>query len=227
MRKTRIAPRGDAVDQRKAQRIRAEFLDDDERIDAVAQRLAHLAPLRVADDAVNQHVFEGNALHVLQPGKNHAGDPEKDDVVSGDEDVRRIKIVEVGRLFGESQRRERPERGRKPGIQHVFVLVNMRAAAVLADGDVLLFHHDRPAVFAVECGNAVPPPKLTGNAPIPDILHPVEVDFGKTRGRKGDGLFAHLFDRGLCQRFHLDEPLLGDGRFHRVMAAIAMPDVVF
>ena len=42
----------------EAQRVRAVLVDDLQRIDAVAQRLAHLAPLRVAHKAVDQHGVE-------------------------------------------------------------------------------------------------------------------------------------------------------------------------
>ena len=44
-----------AGDQRPAQRVGAVELDDVERIDAVAERLGHLAMLRVARRAVQIH----------------------------------------------------------------------------------------------------------------------------------------------------------------------------
>ncbi len=72
----------------------------------------------------------------------------------------------------------------------------------------------------------MPPPELAGDAPVPDILHPVQVDAGKA-GRHENG--ALLLDRGdgrPGQRLHLHEPLARHQRLHNAVAALAAPDGV-
>ena len=113
----------DARDEGETQRIGAVLVDHFQRIDAVAQRLGHLAALLVAHDAVQQHVAEGHLFGVLDAREDHAGDPEEDDVVPAGEHVRRVEVVEVGRLFGITEGREGPERRGEPGVEHVFVLL--------------------------------------------------------------------------------------------------------
>ena len=55
--------------------------------------------------------------------------------------------------------------------------------------------------------NPVAPPNLTGHAPILDIGHPLQINFGPALGRKiGLALFHHL-DGLLRQRLHSHEPL--------------------
>lgn len=50
---------GVAGDQGKAQSVGAVLVDDVHGVDAVAQRLAHLAALLVAHEPVDEHVVEG------------------------------------------------------------------------------------------------------------------------------------------------------------------------
>ena len=67
----------------------------------------------------------------------------------------------------------------------------------------------------------MPPPKLPGNAPVPDIFHPVEVGLGKTIGNKLNLPGAHRFDGRLSQRFHAHKPLLGNNALNGGVAAVA------
>ena len=68
-------------------------------------------------------------------------------------------------------------------------------------------------------------PKLTGNAPVPDVFHPVEIVLSKRSGtnrifplRTANGRFR--------QRFHFYEPLQGNSRLNGGSAAVAGTYVV-
>ena len=75
------------------------------------------------------------------------------------------------------------------------------------------------------------PPELAGDAPVVDVLHPVEVGLLVLLGGEADGLVA--VGVGLDggdglggQRLDLDEPLGGEARLDDGLAAVAMADVV-
>ena len=163
---------------------------------------------------------------MFDAGKNHARHPEKDDVVARYQHVRRVEIFIIVRFIGEAERRERPQRRRKPGIQHVLVLYDVFAAAIGAARGVL-FHADGfTAVFAIPHGDAVPPPQLTGNAPIAYVFHPVVVNFRKPFGNETHAVFHYRRNRGFCQRLHFHEPLFRNNRLHDIVAAVAVPHVM-
>ena len=72
----------------------------------------------------------------------------------------------------------------------------------------------------------MPPPQLTGNAPVADIFHPVEIGLAEPLG---DELGLPVLDHPdglLGQGLHLHEPLGGDDRLHVLMAAVAGAHVV-
>ena len=73
--------------------------------------------------------------------------------------------------------------------------------SVLSDGDVA-------AVLAVVGRDPVTPPELTGNAPVLDVLHPMEVNLLKALGYELSLALAYSLDSGLCERLHAYEPLL-------------------
>jgi hypothetical protein len=97
-------------DERPPQCIGAIQLHDDERIDAVAERLRHLAMLRVAGDAVQVDGVVRCAAGEEVTGHDHPRDPEEQNVWARDEDVRRVKCFQIlGRFIGPAKRREWPE----------------------------------------------------------------------------------------------------------------------
>ena len=222
----RIVAGRDARQQRQPQRVRAVFFDNLQRVDAVAQRFTHLAALLVADDSVNKHVVERYLARVLDPRENHSRHPEEYNIVSRHEHVGGIEIFIVLRFFGKSEGGKGPERGGKPGVQHVLVLSQLRASAFGAMRRVLLRTNHLSARLAIPNGNTVSPPKLAGNTPVAHVFHPVVISFGETLGHKSDFIFHRRGDRGLCERLHFYKPLLRDDGLHRRMAAVAMPHVV-
>ena len=68
----------------------------------------------------------------LEPGHDHPVLPEEDDLAGGRVDVARVVAAKLRRLVGPAERRERPERGREPRVEHVLVARRARRAALRA-----------------------------------------------------------------------------------------------
>ena len=216
-----------AGSQTEAQCVGSVFVYKHYGVDAVTQGFGHLSALGVTNDTVDQHFGEGYFAHMFQSAENHSGDPEEDDVVSGDQQVRGIEVFQVFRFVRVSQGRERPQSRREPSIQNVFVTLQVVAAALRADRGIGLVYDDFAAVRAIPCGNLVTPPQLSGNTPIADVVHPIEIYLFKAFGDKGDlFVFDDLYSR-LCKRLHFHKPLLADDGFDGAVATVAYSDVVF
>ena len=67
----------------------------------------------------------------------------------------------------------------------------------------------------------MPPPYLPGDAPVLDVLHPVIVDLLQALGDYLYLFLAHGLNGRLCHTLHLHEPLGGNSRLHRGVAAVA------
>ena len=172
---------------------------------------------------MNDNVLERRLAHEMDAGHHHSGDPEEDDILRRHQIGRRIVVFEILRLLRPAESRERPEPGAEPGIKNILVLHKIccgeRGVAGLglrhlqrflgALGDEhRLFVNAAVDGAQIVCRNPVPPPELTGNTPVLNVFHPVEIDF---RPALGDELhFAGLdrFNGGFGERLHLHEPLL-------------------
>jgi hypothetical protein len=98
--------------------------------------------------------------------------------------------------------------------------------AAFALRGVLPGNGDVAAVLAVPGGNLVAPPELAGDAPVADVVHPVEIGLGEAVGDELDLPVLHHADGLLGQGLHLHEPLVACQRLHVVVAAVAGADVV-
>ncbi len=116
-----VAALGGHGGEREAQRIRPVLIDEAQGVHDVPLGLAHLLAALVAHERMDVDVAERHLVHEVQAHHHHARDPEEDDVEAGDEDARRIVAGKLGRLVGPAQGRERPQRGREPGVEHVLV----------------------------------------------------------------------------------------------------------
>ena len=67
------------------------------------------------------------------------------------------------------------------------------------------------------------PPYLSGYAPIFDVIHPFVIDALPICGNDACPPLLHSSDCLLCQRAHLDKPLLGEEGFNHCLAAVAVP----
>ena len=104
----------------RAQRVGPVLVDELERIDGVALRLAHPASRRrawivlVISTSVN-----GFRPVKLEARHDHPGHPEEDDVAPRDQRVGRVEPLEVGGLLGPSEDGERPQPAAEPRVEHV------------------------------------------------------------------------------------------------------------
>ena len=164
--------------------------------------------------------MEGRFAGEFDAEHHHASHPEEEDIRTGLEHRGGIEIFEIFGLFGPAQRGERPQSGGEPGIQHVFILVDLVAVAVGTLGGVLARHGHFAAVIAVPHGDAVPPPELAADAPITDVLQPVVIDFGEALRHNAGFSAADGFQRLVGQGLNFDEPLGGDHGFDNLAAAL-------
>src|ERR1035437_1168988 len=82
------------------------------------------------------------------------------------------------------------------------------------------------AVGAVPCRDAMSPPELARDAPVVDILHPLEVGLLVHLRRKANVLLADGCFGLVSQRLNLDEPLCREARLDDRLASVAVADVV-
>ena len=226
IRETHVVSGAVAGCEGEAQRVRAVLVDDLERVDAVAERLGHLAALRVAHQTVDINRLERGLAHVLHTGEDHASNPEEDNIIAGNERRGRVEIVKLLGLVRPAERGERPQSGREPGIQYVLLLMDMRAAALRAGAYIGLGDGHFAAVLTVERRNAVTPPQLTGDTPVVYIFHPAQVGLGEAVGHELGLALVYYVHRGLGERRHLDEPLRRGHRLNGGAAAVAGAYVV-
>ena len=173
----------------------------------------------VADDAGEVDVPEGLLPHILIPCHDHAGDPEEEDVRSGDEGRGGIVVLQLRILRILDRIREdthRPEPGGEPGVQRVLILLQISVGegrvdlvSLLECHGAALAHDDLP-IRQVVGGDAVPPVELTGDIPVVDILHPVGVDALKLWRHQAHLVFHHRLIGRLDEVVHPEEPLGGE-----------------
>ena len=209
--------------EREPQRVRAVLGGDVQRVDHVSARLGHLLAVLVAHHGVQEHDAERHLAHEVQAQHGHAGDPEEEDVESGLQYRVRIKGAQGGRVVRPSERGERPQAGREPGVEHVRVLRQPARVTRLAFARRLA-RHRHVAVLAVPGGDLVSPPQLARDAPVVDVAHPAE-ELGLPLLRdEADAARLHRLDHGSGQRPGLHEPLLAEQRLDHALAALAAPE---
>ena len=72
-------------------------------------------------DRVDVDVGERHLAGELEPHHDHARDPQEEDVARRREHVGRVEGAQLGRVLGPAERRERPQRGGEPRVEHVGV----------------------------------------------------------------------------------------------------------
>src|SRR6266487_5764378 len=101
--------------QTESQAVGTVLVDQLERIRRIAERLRHLAALAIANNAGEENVAKWNVVFnlagfprvELEPGDDHARDPEENDVRRGYEHTSRIKFLSglrIHRLVGPQPR---------------------------------------------------------------------------------------------------------------------------
>ncbi len=217
-----------AAQQREPGGVGAVAVDPGERVDAVAARLRHLLAVGVADEAVQVDVLEGHSLngltvlHGVQAEHHHPGDPEEEDVVARRQHGGRVELGQVGRLLRPAQRGERPQARREPRVEHVLVLAPAlagRRLLIRSDADDL-------ALRAVPDRDAVAPPQLARDAPVVQVVDPVEVALGQVGRVHGRAAVADGVTGGLGDALDLHPPLQRQARLDDRAAALAVADGV-
>jgi hypothetical protein len=120
-------------DEAVADSIGTVLVDHLQWIDAVVETLAHFAALLVLDNAGHENIAEGGLSGEVDAAHEHPADPEKQDVVAGYKYRRGVEVFEVTRFFRPAKCGERPEPGRKPGIQHIGILHHALLRLIDAD----------------------------------------------------------------------------------------------
>ncbi len=162
---------------------------------------------------------------------DHPGDPEEDDVEAGDEHARRQEQVLLDGPCRPAQRRERHQRRRIPGVEHVGIALQRSGIAVgagLGAGLGLAARDIELAVDAVPGRDLVAPPQLARDAPVLDVAEPLVVGIDPLLGHEPDLARGHRVD-GLLRDApaagagpgHRDEPLVGQHRLDDLPGARA------
>ena len=204
---------GVAGDQGKAQRVGAVLVDD-----RPAGRCrcpgtcSSFGPARRAPGRGYSTVLNGRLAGVLQAGEDHAGNPEEDDVVAGDQRVGRDRSTPApgscpaspGWRTATARRRTRCPGCPRPGARACRRTSGRSSSAVVGDDDLA-------AVLAVAGRDAVAPPELAGDAPVAGCSpSSCSRSFQSARESARISPSRHHVDGGLCQGLHLHKPLRGD-----------------
>ena len=163
---------------------------------------------------------------MLHAGENHAGNPEEDNIIAGNQRIRRIEVLQLLCLFRPAERRERPQCRGEPRIQYILFLMDVRSAALRAHLDIFLGDRHFTAVITVICRNLMTPPQLTGDTPVMNVLHPAHIGLAEAIRNELDLAVLHDAHCVLSQRRHLDKPLCRGNRLYRRTAAVAGADIV-
>src|SRR5438270_11235878 len=89
--------------------------------------------------------------------------------------------------------------------------------------DILAADGHLAAVVAVPDGDTMPPPELTRDTPVVDVLEPVQVDFVEASRHDLQQIVLDGSDSGSGEWHHLDEPPLGNDRLTHGVTALAVP----
>ncbi len=169
---------------------------------------------------------ERHLAHDLQPEEDHPGHPEEDDLVPRLHHRAGIESPQILGLLRPPERREGPEPRAEPGVEHVRVLLDSPTTDGACGKGLLGRDRCLATIRAVPDRDPVPPPELAGDAPVMDVLQPVQVDALEAVRLERQPAVVRRGYRGLCQRGHLDEPLLADQGLDHGVAPLAVTDGV-
>ena len=162
---------------------------------------------------MNQYLLKRCLSGLLNSGEYHSNYPEENDVIAGNQHIRRIEIFVIFRLLRPSQSLKGPKGTGEPGIQGILILTKGGTLTLWTTLRLFQRYDQLSAVLTIICRNTVSPPKLTGNTPVLDIFQPMQVGLTVVFRNKFQISLVQRFDSGLCQLFHLHKPL---GLYHRL-----------
>src|SRR5262249_54836056 len=150
----------------KAIRIGSIFVDHDERIDGIALGLRHPLAVCSLNNGMNQHVLERNGADKLHAREDHARHPEIDDLSGRRKHSGRVEDLQFRSLVRPAESCEGPESRAKPGVEHIWILLESVAATFLANSGRLFIGISVAARLASPHGNPVSPPQLSTDIPV-------------------------------------------------------------
>ena len=208
------------------QRIQFDAVDQVQRVQDIAFGLGHLLAFGIPHQAGDIDLPERHVAHELQSHHDHPGDPEENDVETGNQDAGGVKPFEFPGLFRPAQRGEGPQRRGKPGIEHVRVPGQFHGVTQpVFFPDVGLVPADVNIAAGVVPGrDAVPPPQLARDAPVVDVAHPLEVGLGPVLRDEADITVFHGGDGRVGQGLDFYVPLVGEVRFDHCAGTVAARD---
>src|SRR5215472_8396882 len=150
-------------------------------------------------------LFWHRARREFQAHHDHAGVPEKQNVVGADQQAGGIKFAQVGRGVRPAEGCKWPERRAEPGVEDVGILCELRAAAFRAlrrgarrsrmsldDFDARIRRWDHLlAVRAMPDRNAMAPPELARDAPVANVFEPLQQNRALIVGHDFDEAIEH------------------------------------
>ena len=171
----------------------------------------------------------------LDAEHNHPRHPEEEDVVARLHDRRRVEAVELLEarlvLCWPADGCKRPQPRREPRVEDVIILAKGHARAegrLRLRVRVGLRARDKVARLAkivlvlvgIPNRDTMPPPELARDAPVLDVLEPIEVNLLEALGDDLDLAVAHGVAPLGGHPVHLDEPLAREHRLDDLAAAL-------
>src|SRR6185437_1695336 len=102
---------------------------------------------------------------------------------------------------------KRPQCRTKPSIQYVFILVDIRAAALFTSCWIFFGNRNVLALTTMPSRDTVSPPKLARNTPILNDLHPVKICLCPRLRLKADRPALNHSLSWNCEFSHAHKPL--------------------
>ena len=217
---THIITRCISGDQSQTQCICTVFVNNFQRIDTISQRFTHLSSLRITNQTMEEYGMERCFSRLLIAGENHTDYPEENDIITGYQHICRVEIIHLFGFFRPAQCGKWPQCRGEPGIQRILILMEMSMSAFGTYCRHFFCHYSLSAFITIISRNPVPPPQLTGDTPVTDIVGPVKICLLHTFRKK---LNLTIFDTFYCrfdQFIHLYKPLLFNHRFYGSTAAV-------
>mmetsp|Transcript_4939 Transcript_4939/g.10911 ORF Transcript_4939/g.10911 Transcript_4939/m.10911 type:complete len:239 (+) Transcript_4939:1371-2087(+) len=183
------------------------------------------------------HRVERKLIRQLQSHHNHPCNPKEKNIQSSLKERSGVECLEIVRLLWPSQDGEGEESRREPSVEYIFVAFEdnfiARASKELFSLIVGIFFtaSDNPTIIALHirlqnsllsllrskpCRNLMPPPQLTTDTPIPNIIQPLEPRLFVFHGKDLQLSIPHSIGRSFSHITAIDIPLGSNHRFKNV-----------
>ena len=220
--------------------LERQALNHVNRVNDVAQALAHFPSVGITNHGMAIDLLEGHLSSEVDSKHDHASDPEENDIPSSLQHGRGVEVLQVGGLVGPAHDGEGPEARGEPGVEDVLVLLQLEGLASSKDlgalERLLLGAADDPVLAVVRilvlaldvdivCRAAVSPPELTRDTPVLDTLEPAVPLVLGCLGLDEEFAGTGTLDGFLGQGFAVDPPLRLEERLNNVSRLVTDGDL--